>query len=493
MENVTGRVVRSVKVTFVATIISGLSQLVFLVVLARLLDPVDYGVFALVSAVSALTTGLVAGAIERALVVEAGEPDFQGSVGVVGGIALCSALLVVTGAHLLNLAGITEVHLGALGLMLLSAVISGAALIPRVIQRRRIRYGQIAAADIAGQLLGTGLVSILLALSDFGVFALVLGMLARSVIIAMVLFIGTPGSLIWPPAVGKLKQALPATIQVTKISALEVAYGRIPIFVIGGVLGPSTLGLFTRAFSLIQLPIELLTNSMSRVMISGLATVAESEERLARGMRNLTLISNSLIAPMTGGMAASGTALVAVLLGEKWLEVAPVIPFLALATWAMMTAHLFAILAEAARRFREKLIIQIISTSVLLPAVSIGALVSFEAATLALGVSALLFLGLSLRLASQILRITVAEIIGWLVPGLIGASISAAWCLLAGHFLSDHPPAITLGAQIAGSGSLTLLYYAIAQRPLLASILQLVIPRAADKGETPPYPGPLEP
>lgn len=485
MENVTSRVARSVKVMFAATLVSGLSQLVFLFILARLLDPVDYGLFALVSAVTAMTTGLVASAIERALVVGPEGASFEGTVSIIFGVALGSALLVLTGAFLIQLTGITELPLGALGLMLLSAAIGGAALIPRVIQRRRIQFGQIAAADIAGQLLGTGLVSILLALSGFGVFALVIGALARSVIIAIVLFIGTRRSLVWPPAFEQLKQSLPAAAQIIKIGALEVAYGRIPVFVIGGFLGPSTLGLFNRAFSLIQLPIEMLTNSMSRVMTSGLATVAGEQERLTRGMRNLTLISNSLIGPITAGMAASGTALVTVLLGEKWIEAARVIPFLALATWAIMIAHLFAILAESAQRLREKFIIQLTATLVLLGGVLIGASISFEAATIALAIAALIFLILCIRLASKILGISITEIGKWLTPGLIAAAFSAFWCTLAAQLLTNQGTVVTLAAQIAGSGAVTLLYYAIAHRPLLAQILQFALPSYTGRPKPP--------
>ena len=110
------------------------------------------------------------------------------------------------------------------------------------------------------------------------------------------------------------------------------------VMIAGRVLDPHLLGVYTTALFLAQLLAAKFVPPINEVAYAAYSR----QERQGPGPVLATIRLLLLIAlPFYAGMAAVAPPLVAVLLGEQWLEVAPILPILALAMSLMTLQILF--------------------------------------------------------------------------------------------------------------------------------------------------------
>lgn len=463
----TRRTVSAVRITVLASVAGMLLQGVILVILARLLTAQDYGLYALAVAAAQLTSGLTVGSIERSFIVR--PPDesamAQGLRHVLlamGGSAVGLLAYWLIGAF----AGFA--HHGPLALTVLMASYPAAFVVGiRADLRRRLRFAPIVLADFAGQFVGVGVIAVSCAAAGWGAYALAAGALGQSLTAASVLMLATrrfPGD--WDVrGFGAYARRIWPVMQ-TAFS--ESANGQIPSLLIPSLLGIARLGLFNRTYALIQLPVEIAVTAVTRVLVSGLVAAREERERLLRAVRRTVMLTTALSCPVAGGVIACRHDLITVVLGPQWLEGAQLVPFLAVATFAIMTGSIFATHNEAVGLFREKTVIQVTSSAALVVGLAVGAsLAGLAGATAAMAVANLLWLALSMRCAGRRLGVTVWHMAAWLRPGIIAAFIVAAAgagaSLIADRWL---PPVAGLAFDISACGLAAALYYALFQRAL---------------------------
>lgn len=106
-------------------------------------------------------------------------------------------------------------------------------------------------------------------------------------------------------------------------------------FIIGKTAGTSSLGLFTIASDVSNLPIELIA-PINRAVFPGYAKMSHKLDELRQGFLNVIAAIVILVLPAAFGIAAIADLLVPVLLGDKWLDVIPLIQILAV--FAAITA-----------------------------------------------------------------------------------------------------------------------------------------------------------
>jgi PST family polysaccharide transporter len=101
--------------------------------------------------------------------------------------------------------------------------------------------------------------------------------------------------------------------------------------IIGRVLGPTALGIFAIATELSNLPSTEIVAPINRVLFPSYVQLADDPERLRAGFRTTLGWIALMILPLCIGLAALAEPLVRVLLGEKWLQSAPLLTLLAIA------------------------------------------------------------------------------------------------------------------------------------------------------------------
>ena len=123
------------------------------------------------------------------------------------------------------------------------------------------------------------------------------------------------------------------------VNAFDLLWLRSADFIIGRFSGARALGLFAISYEVSNLPTTELSQPINRAVFPGYAKMATDFAALRQGYLNVLMLIALLALPAGFGIAAVSEQLVAVMLGAKWHDAAPLIALLAIygATNAMLT------------------------------------------------------------------------------------------------------------------------------------------------------------
>ncbi len=326
--------VRGGAVTMVSQAITIGIQLISTVVLARLLSPDDYGVMAMVMAVTGFAglfrdLGLSSAAIQKKDLTH-GQQSNLFWLNVAMGALL--TVLVAAGSPLVAW------FYGKPELTLVTIVLSASFIIGSLGTQhgarlvREMQFARQAAATIGGAIFGL-IVSITLASQGFSYWALVWGSLVGGLTTTLLLFALSPFR---PGALHKgsgIRDMLKFGANITAFDFVNYFQRNLDNILIGRVWGPGSLGLYSRAYSLLMLPITSIRGPINAVAFPAMSQLQNEPE----AFRNYYLKTTSLIAllsmPMASFFFVASKPIIELVLGKQWLGVAPIFSYLALAAF----------------------------------------------------------------------------------------------------------------------------------------------------------------
>jgi O-antigen/teichoic acid export membrane protein len=294
-----------------------------LIVLAHLLPPTDFGLVAMVTAV----TGFVS------LFRDAGLPMASISSETVSNEQLSTLFWVNLGVGVMIAAGCALLGppLGAFyrepRLVSISAVIgvgfiwSGGAAQHRAILERSLRFGTVAVADLVGLVIGLGL-GVLAAMKGMGYWALVITTVVPPACTAVVVWSVTgwkPGRPRFAPGTGPMLR-YGSTVTLNTL-VVYIAYNADKIL-LGRIWGAATLGFYSRAYQLINLPTDNLNSTLAQVAFPALARLQGDPVRLRSYFLRGYGVFLAIVLPIVAGCALFAPDIVRVFLGARWMEAA---------------------------------------------------------------------------------------------------------------------------------------------------------------------------
>lgn len=184
---------------------------------------------------------------------------------------------------------------------------------------------QLKASIIAAVVSGT--IGIVMALKGFGVWSLVAQSLSNNIFRTMLLWVFS----LWRPApifsFTSLIEMFAFGSRLLASGLLETIFSNIYLVVIGKLFSPVTLGFYSRAQGLQQLPVSNISGIVSRVTFPVFSSLQDDKPRLKRGVRKALTMLVMINFPMMVGIMIVAKPLVILLLTEKWL---PCVPYLQL-------------------------------------------------------------------------------------------------------------------------------------------------------------------
>lgn len=311
--------------------VSMVLQFAIQVLLARLLGPDQYGLFALALVVITLCNyfalNLVAALIQKQ---DLSEQDvrfitfWQLAIG--AGVAAAVYLGAGTAAgffHEPRLAPLLEA-------MAIVCLLQAAAGTPSSLLTRELDFKSIYFANIAGYALGYGVLGIPLALAGYGVHALVTAYVMQSVLSLAALYWRKPPRLapvLWHGDAPALLR-YGATVFATNMSNWAlVNVGRA---VVGRVFPSATVGLYALAYNLAMQLAAAVTGVVQPPLFSASSRVQMDLSRLRPVFLAMLAATALLSAPLFVGMAAAAHTLTLALYGEAWADSAPLLRAFAL-------------------------------------------------------------------------------------------------------------------------------------------------------------------
>jgi lipopolysaccharide exporter len=153
--------------------------------------------------------------------------------------------------------------------------------------------------------------------------------------------------------------------RVTGIGLVQYLTFALPTLVIGRVLGAGPLGQFNRAQLLVNLPLEKVTSSVSRVLFPALASVNTDRARFQTAYELAVRVAALVVVPAIALALMVGDLLVKLLLGPGWEQAATILPVVAAASGFAYLAHFPGVALEALGRLRGKLVAEMAAVALL--------------------------------------------------------------------------------------------------------------------------------
>ncbi len=447
-----------------------------LMVLARLLDPKDFGLVGMVTAFTGILNlfrdfGLSAASVQRASVT-----DEQIStlfwinilVGVVLALLLAAmAPVVVTFYH--------EPHLLGVTLVLATAFLFNAAGVQHsALLQRQMRFTALATIETISWVVSTS-VGISMAVAGFGYWSLV----AAAVSLPLVTTLGLWFTTGWIPGKPRTNVGLHSMMRfggaVTLNSVVVYIAYNLEKVLLGRFWGADAVGLYGRAYQLINMPTDNLNSAVGEVAFSALSRVQNDPGRLKNYFLKGYSLVLALTVPITIAVALFAPDLIFVLLGPKWKDVAEIFRLLS------PTILIFALINPLGwLLFSLGMVGRSLKVALVLAPVMIGGYVMglpYGPKGVAFAYSAAMTLWVVPHIAWGVhgtavsLRDIVRVASRPLVSGIVAAALAFGVQFFFGQSMS-HLPRLMLGATILIGTYVGMLFYVMGQKALYVDLIR---------------------
>jgi O-antigen/teichoic acid export membrane protein len=301
-----------------------------LMVLARLLGPRDFGLVGMVTAFTGVLTlfrdfGLSAATIQRTTVTEEQISTLfwiNVSAGAVLGLVTAAMAPIIAAFYdEPRLFGVTVVL--AMGFLINAAGIQHSALL-----QRQMRFTALAVISVVSLIAG-GVIAIAGAEAGYGYWALV-ALSVTSPLVATIGFWLTTG---WVPGKPQRRAGIRSMMHFGGTLTLNglvayIAYNSEKIL-IGRFWGADAIGLYGRAYQLVNIPTDNLNGAIGEVAFSALSRLQDDPVRFkSYFLKGFSLVLG-LTLPITFACALFADDIVFVVLGPKWKDAVTVVRLLA--------------------------------------------------------------------------------------------------------------------------------------------------------------------
>ncbi len=433
---------------------SQIVQLIFSIMLARLLLPADFGTMGMLLVFSGFAqlfvdTGLTSALIHREKV----EPIdlatvfwLQAAIG-----ALLTGLLFVLAAPIATFFHNPQLQMlsRAMSCVFLLQVIGQ---VPGAMLRRELRFRYLSLVSVSSALV-SGSLSIGLAALGYGPWAILWQVLLSTAISSLLQAWGYS----WRPALTFSRQ-----------SARELGgYGGYLLghstlnywlrngdnLLIGRYLGAADLGLYTRAYSLMLLPLNNISATFGQVLFPSLARMQADPERFRSVyLRALRLIAFASF-PIMAGLALLSRQAILILYGSRWIGVVPI--FAVLACVGMLQSIVFPVgwVYTSLGRTKDQFILSVFLAAAFVPAMWLGIIYGIFGVTIGYAIWTLLSAVANIYFAGRLTGITLAHTVNLLWKIIAATAIMAVAVFMVNRLIVDRVSLFASGALGAVLGA----------------------------------------
>ncbi|MEQ9486246.1 MOP flippase family protein [Coleofasciculus sp. F4-SAH-05] len=310
----------------------GTQAIAFIVffVLARLLEPEAFGLVALAGVFLAFIQIFIDQGLSTAIVQRQElEPEHLDSAFWTNlGISLLLTLFGIAAAGFVAELFKEPQLAPILRWLSLSFLFIGLNGVQQAIFERQLAFKALAIRSMVAVVAG-GVVGVVMAFLDFGVWSLVGKQLVNGVVEVIVLW----GASNWRPgfkvSIKHFRELFSFGINLVGLNILGFLNRRLDDFLIGYYLGPLALGYYSISYKLLLIMTNLLTSVTTKVALPTFSRLKQEPEKLRRAFYTVTQLTSLISFPTFMGMAALASELIPGLFGEKWLPSIPVMQILA--------------------------------------------------------------------------------------------------------------------------------------------------------------------
>jgi PST family polysaccharide transporter len=440
---------RGAKWSFVGATGRQMVRFVFLLFLARLVGPADFGIAAqaatfiiLVSVL--LDQGLGATIIQRRALTG----DIVGSAYWINTVA---TLLLTVGtfaaAPLVAKFFRTNELTAVVQVLSLSVLFQGLAVIPRAMISRHLGFKRTAVADLVGPLAG-GLAGVAAAAAGAGYWALIVQTVCSDALVAGILFAyaGRPAGRATRAGLGEV---FGFSGRVFGVSVMTYLGRNLDNVLVGRVFGATQLAFYSLSYRTLMVPVMSLGMVANRVALPVFSRLQDDTDQLRRSYLAVTRVIALIAIPLMAFTVVEAPYAVPVLFGDEWT--AAVVPMQILAVTGMRQSVQSTTSPLLIALGKTKLLVRFGGGSVLVYSASffVGVQWSIAAVAACYAVVDFLIAPVVVRISGRLLAFSAWDYLTVLLPAaaasaILAATAEAAVLLLEG---AGMPIGVTLAAS----------------------------------------------
>ena len=450
-------------------IMAQLVSLVVSIVLARLLEPENYGVISIVMIFITFCDAIVSGGFGNAIVQKKDADELDVNTMLCCSVATSFLLYLIIFCAAPFIADFYEMDiirsiLRVLGLRLL---ISGVNSIQRAWIQKRMLFKRFFISTSFGTII-SAIVGIVMAYIGIGAWALVAQYLTNSFIDTTVLLITND----WKPRLQfswvRAKNMLSYGWKVLVTTVVYTIEGDLRSLIIGKKFGSADLAYYDQGKKFPNLLVTNINTSISNVMFPVLSENQNDLIRLKQMCRRAVRVGIFLLSPLLIGLIGVADTFVVAVLSAKWV---PCIPFLRILTLVFLVRPFTTTCQQSILSVgRSDVTLKI---EILVNAVAIGILfysVFILESVIGIAIGTLFAEGVSMVMfmyyENKIIRYSYKEQLQDLLPSLTMSTLMGGFVYLL-HFLPLHEGLVLIIQIVIGAAFYLLVSYAIKFEPFI--------------------------
>lgn len=456
-------------------IMAQLVSLIVSIVLARLLDPENYGVISIVMIFITLCDAIVTGGFGNAIVQKKDADELDVNTMLICSMATSAVLYIILFVSAQFIADFYQMEiirpiLRVLGLRLL---ISGVNSIQRAWIQKRMLFKRFFISTSFGTII-SAIVGISMAYMGAGAWALVGQYLTNSFIDTFVLFVTND----WRPKLQfsfeRAKQMLSYGWKVLLTTVVYTIEGDLRSLIVGKQFGSADLAYYDQGKKFPNLLVSNINTSISNVMFPVLSKNQDNRGRMKLICRRSIKTSTYLLAPLLLGLIAVSNEFVRVILSDKWL---PCVPFLQILTLVYLVRPLTttdqqAIMSTGRSDLTLRIMIAVNVTDVILLLIAVFVMKSVIMIAVGALLTEVVSMALFMKYVKKCIGYTYLEQLSDITPSLLLAISMGAIVYLVGK-INVNVVAVLILQVVVGAGYYLVMSYILHFEPFLYLVKML--------------------
>ena len=364
-KDLTGRSVRGGVFTMTAQAFKVLAQLATIVILARLLSPNDFGVFAIVMSLLGILElfkdlGLSSAIVQRETITERQASTlfwYNAGLGVIVAAILAGSGPLLSGFYGQPVLAVLAPAAAA------TLVVTGLSVQHLALLRRQMRFKTLAVVQTGAEFFGMA-AAITAAVHGLGVWSLVV----QRAVWCAVLALGAWSMSRWIPgrmgAWHDVRSLVTFGGNATGAMVLGNVSNNVYKLLIGWYWGAAPLCLFERTQKIVMMPVRNINIPLSTVSLPMLSRLQSEPGRYRKAYLALVERVAMLMGPAAGLLVVAAEPVTTFVFGQDWLDAAPILAWLGISVLYMPVTYTLSWLYMSQDRTKEMLRAGLINTGI---------------------------------------------------------------------------------------------------------------------------------
>jgi lipopolysaccharide exporter len=353
-------------------------QLIFMAIMARLLDPEDFGLVAIANVCLRFFSyfsqmGIAPAVIQKKTL---DDNDIRAAFFLSLGVSVFFFLLVILMADLVE--AFFEITSLAIVMQALAFnfLLIGFSSVSLGLMQRTMDFKALAIIEIISYIGGYGIIGLSFAFNGFGVWSLVAAVITQTFLTAALGYSFVQHSLALKHPKENRKHFISYGGRYSINGFVEFLTSSIDALIIGKFMGATFAGYYNRALLLANLPVQHPVNILTKALFPIMGGISDQYDKQSTSVQLSILAVGCYAFSVSAGIYIAAPEIVGLLLGDKWLEAIPILRVLAWSIGPLYISHVISVtfdsLGALSLKFRIQLTALIILVGLMFLAVPAG-------------------------------------------------------------------------------------------------------------------------